>query len=157
MITVNIPGQGELRLAYMILDFNGTMAIDGQLIPGVAERLAALSEKLAIYVVTADTFGTAKASLAGVKCEIAILPATEPQDIAKRTFVQQLGANETVAIGNGRNDRLMLEIAALGIVVIQQEGAARDALLTADVVAPDIVSALDLPANPLRLTATLRV
>jgi soluble P-type ATPase len=157
MITFNIPGQGELQLAHLVLDYNGTLAIDGRLIPGVAERLAALGEQMAIYVVTADTFGTVKATLSGTNCEIAVLPATEPQDEAKRAFVRNLGEAQTAAIGNGRNDRLMLETAALGMAVIQQEGTAKDALFAADVVATDILSALDLLANPLRLAATLRI
>ena len=50
----------------------------------------------------------------------------------------------------------MLEGAALGIAVIQAEGAAGETLMAADVVAPGILEALDLLANPLRLVATLR-
>ena len=50
----------------------------------------------------------------------------------------------------------MLAEAALGIAVVGPEGAAAATLAAADVVAPGIFSALDLLANPLRLTATLR-
>jgi soluble P-type ATPase len=62
----------------------------------------------------------------------------------------------TVCIGNGRNDRLMLEEAGLGIAVVQREGAAVPTVLAADVLAPDILAALDLLTHPLRLLATLR-
>jgi soluble P-type ATPase len=157
MINVSIPGRGELQLDHLVLDYNGTLAIDGELIPGVADRLISLGEHLKIYVVTADTFGTVKATLAELNCEIAILPTTQPQDEAKGMFVEKLNKVRTAAIGNGRNDRLMVETAALGIVVIQREGAARDAILAADIVTTDILSALDLLANPLRLAATLRI
>ena len=61
-----------------------------------------------------------------------------------------------MAVGNGRNDRLMLKEAALGIAVLQAEGAAAEALLAADVVAPDILAALDLLLAPEGLIATLR-
>jgi soluble P-type ATPase len=61
-----------------------------------------------------------------------------------------------VALGNGRNDRLMLKEAALGIALLQAEGAAVEALLAADVVAPDILVALDLLLAPDGLIATLR-
>jgi len=37
----------------------------------------------------------------------------------------------TVAIGNGRNDRLMLAAAALGFAFILKEGASSDALRSA--------------------------
>ncbi len=50
----------------------------------------------------------------------------------------------------------MLEKAKLGILVIQEEGAAPSTLLAADVVCTDIMSALNLLLHPLRLTATLR-
>jgi soluble P-type ATPase len=50
----------------------------------------------------------------------------------------------------------MLDAAALGIAVIQEEGLAVEAAAGADVLCPDIVSALNLIARPLRLTATLR-
>ncbi|NML47193.1 hypothetical protein HHL11_25830 [Ramlibacter sp. G-1-2-2] len=46
--------------------------------------------------------------------------------------------------------------AALSIAVIQGEGAAVEALQAAQVVAPDILAALDLLLHPLRLKATLR-
>ena len=51
----------------------------------------------------------------------------------------------------------MLEAAALGIAVVQRECASADALKAADVIAPDIVAALELLTHPLRLAATLRV
>jgi soluble P-type ATPase len=61
-----------------------------------------------------------------------------------------------VAIGNGRNDRRMLEAAALGIALIQREGAAVAALTSADVAATGILDALELLQMPKRLVATLR-
>jgi soluble P-type ATPase len=74
----------------------------------------------------------------------------------KRQYIRQLGRETTVCVGNGRNDRLMLEEAGLSIAVVQAEGAAIQAVLAATVLSPDILAALDLLTHPLRLVATLR-
>jgi len=115
----------------------------------------ALAKRLHIHVLTADTFGRVRQELAGLPCELAILPAGR-QDLAKRDIVRRLGPEQVIGIGNGRNDRLMLQEAALGVAVLQQEGAAAETLQAADIVITDINAALDLLAHPLRLTATLR-
>jgi len=139
-----------------VLDFNGTLAADGMLLPGVKDQLERLSGVLRLHVLTADTFGSARSALAAVPCEVSILEQ-ERQDVAKRAYVERLGASEVVCIGNGRNDRLMLWSAALGIAVIGKEGAAAAAVTAADVVTAGIVDALDLLQHPRRLLASLRV
>jgi soluble P-type ATPase len=155
MIKVDIPGFGTLQLTELVLDFNGTLAYDGKLIAGVTERLEKLSQDLHIHVVTADTFGSAGNAVADLKCMLAIL-GTFDQPIAKLDYIKRLGCEHTVCIGNGRNDRLMLEAASLGIAVMQPEGVAIEALLAAKVAVPDIRAALDLLLHPQRLAATLR-
>jgi soluble P-type ATPase len=155
MIEIDIPDFGELRLAHLVLDYNGTLAVDGRLLFGVRERLERLASQLTIHVITADTFGRAADYLAGIPCQLDILPPGR-QDEAKRDFVRELGVENCVCVGNGRNDRLMLQEAALGIAVLQDEGAAAATLMAADVVAADIQSALELLMQPLRLIATLR-
>jgi soluble P-type ATPase len=155
MIEIDIPGYKKLRLKYIVLDYNGTLGCDGEIIDGVAARLESLAKKLEIHVVTADTFGIARSKLQGLPCELSILPEKN-QDIAKRDYVKRLGSGSTACIGNGRNDRLMLKEAALGIAVILEEGAAVKAVEEADVICTSIISALELLSNPLRLVATLR-
>ena len=149
-----IPGDTTLQLRYLILDFNGTLACDGVLLEGVRPRLTTLAGHLDVHVLTGDTFGQARMALAGAPCRLTVLPA-ENQPEGKLRYIEQLGAHEAVCIGNGRNDRLALK-AALGIAVIQTEGAAVEALLAADIVLPSILPALDLLTYPLRLIATLR-
>lgn len=156
MIEIPIPGAETLRLEHLIADFNGTLAVDGLLLPGTAEALCRLSEKLAIHVVTADTFGTAREALSGIPCELVIL-AEGAQDRAKLRYAEALGIAHCVCIGNGRNDLGMLAAAELGIVVIQGEGAAVETLLAAKVAVPDIGAALGLLLYPQRLVATLRL
>ncbi len=155
MITVDIPGYRPIELAHLVMDYNGTLAVDGEIEPGVTQALATLSPQMSIHVVTADTFGLAADRLAGCPVQLSVLSPGD-QDVAKRNYVDALGAENTVAIGNGRNDRLMLQRAGLGIAVILDEGAAFETLAAADVVCRGILPALDLLTRPLRLKATLR-
>ena len=155
MLEISVPGHTPLRIEHLVLDYNGTLAVDGVLLPGVSEALWQLAEQLAIHVVTADTFGNARETLAILPCELTVLH-TEEQATAKLEYLLKLGQDRCAAIGNGRNDRLMIEHAALGIVVIQNEGAAVQTLLAAKVVVPDILAALGLLLHPMRLSATLR-
>ena len=156
MLEVVIPGVETLRLDYLVADFNGTLALDGALLPCVMEALCSLSERLEVHVVTADTFGRAREALAGVPCKLSIL-SLGGQDLAKQRYVEALGAVQCVCLGNGRNDRLMLAAAGLGIAVMQGEGAAVETLLAAKVAVPDIGVAFGLLRNPARVVATLRV
>jgi soluble P-type ATPase len=155
MLQISIPGMGDLRMEHLVLDFNGTLAVDGVLLEGVRERLSRLAQDLRIHVVTADTFGRAGQELEGLPCELAVLKS-DGQARAKAAYVRRLGASVTAGIGNGRNDRLMVEAAALGLAVVQGEGAAAATVAAADVVAPDVLAGLDLLLEPTRLVATLR-
>ena len=159
MARYEIPGQNPIEARHLVLDYNGTLAADGALLPGVAERLTALAAPpygFAVHVVTADTMGTVRRQLAGLPCAVAVIGPGQ-QDKAKLEYVRTLGASGTVAIGNGQNDRLMLAEAELGIAVIGEEGAATQAVLASRLVCRDILAALDLLRNAPRLAATLRL
>lgn len=155
MIEITIPGYGKLQFKHLVLDYNGTLAVDGELMPGVKNALKGLADELQIHILTADTFGKVRSRVEGVPCELSIL-AVDNQDKGKLDYVKGLGAGYTVCVGNGRNDRLMLKEAALGMAVILEEGVATDTLVAADIVCTSILSALELLTNPLRLIATLR-
>ena len=155
MLELQIPGFKDLCLKHLVLDYNSTLACDGRPLKGVQERLGILSENLIIHILTADTFGTVQSQVAAWHCRVEVIPRDQEAE-AKVRYIQSLGAGQTATVGNGRNDRLMLKNAALGIVVIQTEGTALDALLTADLVAPGILEALDLLLHRRRLKATLR-
>ncbi|WP_066639493.1 HAD family hydrolase [Desulfolucanica intricata] len=155
MLSIDVPGKGMLNLKYIVLDYNGTIAFDGYLIPGVKERLNQLSKFLSIYILTADTFGKAGNECKVINGELSIL--TQPIGVEeKEKFIIKLGAENVVAVGNGNNDNLMLLRAGLGIVVLGPEGASVKAIQNADVMVKDIGEALDLLLNPKRLIATLR-
>lgn len=156
MLTIEIPGRPTLMLEHVVFDFNGTLACDGILYDGVAERLVVLAEKLQLHVVTGDTFGKAAEQLAGLPCKLTVLPSSG-QSEAKLAYVESLGRDRTATIGNGFNDRLMLNSACLSIAVLQNEGLASASLMAADIVVRHIVDAIELFLNPLRLVATLRL
>jgi len=155
MLNLDIPGYPPLSLRHLVLDYHGTLAVDGRLVPGTGQLLTRLSADLDIHVVTADTFGKVRAGMADIPRTVSVLPAGN-QDQAKLDYINRLGSAQTVCMGNGRNDRLMLKAAGLGVAVILVEGAAAETLLAADVVCPTIGDALELLLQPLRLTATLR-
>jgi soluble P-type ATPase len=155
MLEVTIPGYRTLVLSFLVLDYNGTIACDGRLIPGVRERLEELSKSVSIHILTADTFGSVQKEMTGIPCKVVVI-GRENQTRAKADYVRQLGLQKTVSVGNGRNDALMLKEAVLGIAVIQEEGGAVETLLAADIATRSILDALDLLLHPLRLTATLR-
>jgi P-type E1-E2 ATPase len=156
MIQIVIPGREPLALAYLVLDVNGTLALDGQLLPGVAAQLGELRNQIAIRLLSADTYGT----LAAVAMDLQVpMQRLEPEDQAaqKAAVVETLGAGQVVAIGNGANDMGMLRRAALGMAVLGPEALARDCLMAADVIVPSITVGLDLLLYPRRLAATLRI
>ncbi len=155
MIEIDIPGRGLLQLEHLVTDVNGTLAIDGQLISGVAKQLGALRDRLTIHMLTADTHGRQaeidqQLNLTAVR----IQPGNEAGQ--KAEYVRKLGSKSVVTIGQGANDANMLKEAALGICVISQEGIAVDALSSADLLAPDINAALEMLERPLRIVASLR-
>jgi soluble P-type ATPase len=155
MISVQIPGFGTLELTYLVLDYNGTLAVDGELLAGVEQRLTSLARQLTVHVLTADTFGKAGENLAQVPCTLTVLPQAR-QDEGKRDFIRNLGSANCASVGNGRNDALMLKESALGLAVMLREGISAATLAAADIVFGDILDALDILVQPLRLTATLR-
>jgi P-type E1-E2 ATPase len=153
---LSIPGRGELELRHLALDLNGTLGLDGRLLEGVAERLTALRGRLQPLLLTADTHGGAAQVRAELGLEVVVLDPGRDEAAQKLEFVRRLGVTHVVAVGNGANDVSMLKECAVGVCVIGPEGAATEALLSADVVVADIRAALDLLLHPKRLVATLR-
>ena len=92
MIDVDIPGYGKLELNHLVLDYNGTLAVDGMLLPGVKAALNALAGSMTVHVVTADTFRARRRPVfAGVDCRLSVL-APGRQDQAQSRCGQKAGA-----------------------------------------------------------------
>jgi soluble P-type ATPase len=160
MIEINIPGKETVRLEHLVLDVNGTLALDGELLPGIMERLALLKEQIQIHLLTADTHGRQREIDLRLDLTATILPPPSPaatQRSLKADFVENLGAEHVVAVGNGSNDASMTRTAKLGIAVLGPEGLATGTLSSADIVCASTTDALDLLLHPNRLRATLRV
>jgi len=154
-LEITIPGRMTLRIKNLLLDLNGTLGLDGHLLDGVKERLFRLRDSFNIYIMTADTHGTAKT----LKKQLGVQFVPMEKDygmIQKLEFLKHIGEESTVTIGNGSNDVLMLKEAAIGICVIGREGASWEAIQNSDVIVRDINDALEMLLNPKRVIATLR-
>ena len=154
MLCIKIPGREELSLNHLILDYNGTIAEDGEIIEGIRPRLAELAKELSIYVITADTHGTAAKKCEGLPLQVLTFPTTEVGKIKAEQVSQMSGG--VVTIGNGFNDIQMSDAADLSICVMGREGCCGALISHCDVIVTSIEDALDLLLIPGRVRATLR-
>ena len=155
MISINIPGWGNVEIENIVLDLNGTIATDGKIPSEVKEKINCLSDKVKIYILTADTQGTACEESSAMGVELLKVSERDSAEVKLRV-VESLNLTRMVAIGNGNNDRLILKEAALGIAVLGDEGMSVLAIKDADIVVKNILDGLELFLKPKRLIATLR-
>ena len=154
MISINRPGQGNLEIEFILIDFEGTLASDRRVHPKAKDKINLLSKRTKIYILTKGEKEVVEETLKKVKAEIFYLTEGETSQ-RKVDLLRQLGATRTVAIGNGVDDIPMIEEAGLGICVIGKEGTSVEAMKRADVVVSDVLDALDFLLKPLRQKATL--
>ena len=155
MLEINIPGRGNLLLNHLVCDVNGTLAVDGVLIDGLTQKIALLRSFLTVHLLTADTHGGQSVIDQQLNLKaVRITPGNEANQ--KADYIRNLGAHSVVALGQGANDAEMLKTAALGICVLSPEGTAVEAMLVADLVMPDVFSALELLEKPMRIKGDLR-
>ncbi len=147
-----IPGHEPFEIETLILDLNGTIAIDGKLIDGVKERIEALRGSLQILLFSGDTQGTAADIAKELQIELRLTPDAEAKAAAARTLHPETAAT----IGNGLIDLELFRTVRLRILTIQAEGAHPQTLLASDVITNSILDALDLFLKPKRLIATIR-
>jgi len=155
MLLIQIPGRDELTIEHLVLDFNGTIAFDGQVIEGVKERLETLAKQVKIHVITADTNGSVHQECKDLPLDIHVIDKNDQLGEKKR-FIEHLQPSGTISIGNGSNDESMFEASDLAIAVLGGEGIAVSSLLKSDIVVQHIHDALDLIMKQHRLVATLR-
>ncbi|MBR3154867.1 MAG: HAD family hydrolase [Lachnospiraceae bacterium] len=154
MITIDIPGREIITIEHLVLDYNGTVAEDGQLIDGVEERMRALKELVDIHVLTADTYGTVRAQCDPIGVHVETFPRAGAAE-CKLEIVQRLGSH-VMCVGNGFNDVLMFDAADLSVAVLEKEGTYAGLIAHADIVTRSIVDAFDLLIRTDRMRATLR-
>ena len=155
MKKIEIPYYKTLILEHVVLDYNGTIAKDGVLKEEVKTLLPELCETYTVHVITADTFGSVKAQMEGFDVVVKVLQ-TDNHTAEKAAYVDVLGKESCVAMGNGNNDASMLQNSILGIAIVGDEGCATPTLLQSDISCIEIADALALLLNEKRLIATLR-
>jgi len=155
MISVSIPGWGELEIEYLVVDYNGTCAFNGKLKDGVKEMLEKVSRYIKVFIITADTYDNVDNETNVMGFNV-LKVKKEESSTEKARIVRELGPEKVVAIGNGANDAMMLREASLGIGVIGEEGCATSLMKEADFVVTDIIDALSIILHPERIVATLR-
>jgi soluble P-type ATPase len=155
IMIIEIPGGETLEIEYVVTDFNGTIAVDGVMKQSVKERLIKLSELFKIYVITSDTQGTAARELEGLPVELQIYNIVNAGE-CKRTIVDSLSCKRCCCIGNGRNDLLMFQAAALNIAVLEAEGTYAPLLKYAHLLVKSSEDAVDLLLDKKRLVSGLR-
>jgi P-type E1-E2 ATPase len=155
MLSIDIPGWKKLSLGYGVLDLNGTLSQAGEIDPGTKERVSLLSSHLTLFVLTADTRGTAESLVGTLPIRVQIIEAGRETE-EKQQVIQSLGSAHVAYVGNGANDEAALEEASVGICIAGKEGCWARSALAADILIPSIDDALDLLLFPERLVATLR-
>ncbi|WP_066498386.1 HAD family hydrolase [Abyssisolibacter fermentans] len=155
MINIDIPSYKKLDIEYIIFDYNGTLGFDGIVEEHTKSLLNKLSEKVKLYVLTADTNGNARKNLEGCNVELKIISKENGAQDKLKT-IKELGTSKCIAIGNGYNDRLMLKHAELSICISSNEGCNVQAMSNSDIVINDINRCIELFIHTNRLIATLR-
>jgi len=155
-LILEIKNFGQLEIQNLVLDMNGTIACDGKLIPGILDRINTLKHSLKIFLISADTFGTANEIANYLGISLFKLNPSQIESDQKEAFVESLNAKNTIAFGNGRNDIKMLKKARIGIGIIGSEGMAAEVLANATIIVSSPLDAFDLLLYPKRLLATLR-
>ncbi|MCX7857962.1 MAG: HAD family hydrolase [Deltaproteobacteria bacterium] len=155
MISVSIPGWGDIEIEYLLVDYNGTIALDGKIKSGVKELLEKISRYIRVFIVTADTYDSVDSDVDVMGFNVLKVKKDNSAE-EKAKIVKELGPEKVLAIGNGANDALMLKEAALGIGVIGEEGCSNILLKEADIVVKDITEALNIVLHPERIIATLQ-
>ena len=152
---IEIPGYKTLDLKYLLLDYNGTIAVDGRLSDSVKELIQEVSKELEIFVLTADTHGTAAAECKGLPVTLKTFPSDDAM-ISKLEIIDSLDRTLCCAIGNGRNDTLMCSAATLSICIMGEEGCYSHLINETHITVKSIENAFELLLKPKRLIATLR-
>jgi len=157
MRKINIPNYGIITIENILFDINGTLQFQGEISQVIINKIKKLKEIYKVYLISADTRGNLKDIVEMLDVEyIKIKSQGSTESEAKEKELLRLGKENTIAIGNGNNDALMLKNAVLGIVIIGNEGASTKSIINSDVAFPDPLSALNFLLDEKIMIATLR-
>ncbi len=155
MLKYEVPGRNDIEIENIVLDYNGTIAVDGKILEGVKELLLEVEKHVNLYILTADTYGTVAKECSDINGEVLTFPKENAGE-SKKHIVKKLGGEKTLCVGNGFNDIPMFKEAILSIAVIEGEGASGKLLTYSDIVVRTIIEALEIILNENKIKATLR-
>ncbi len=154
-MVINVPETGKYEIENIVFDYNGTIAINGEIISGILEKIVKLTEVFNVAIITADTFNTVRKAFKNTNVNIHIID-NENGMIQKKEFIKNIGSNKTIALGNGRNDELMLKESIISVAILNDEGVSLKALNSADFLLKDINHFFEMIEEPKKLIAILR-
>ncbi|MDW5300641.1 MAG: HAD hydrolase family protein [Sedimentibacter sp.] len=155
MININVPGKCTYSFENVVFDFNGTIAVNGKISSSTRDKIALLCDMANVYVLTADTYGSAAKECEGLNLKLKTFPKDNAADF-KAKIVDELGRDKTICFGNGYNDIKMFEIASLSVAVLEKEGMCTALLKESDILVKSIEDGINLLLNTSALIATLR-
>ena len=154
MIRIDIPGHDVLEIEHILLDYNGTIAFDGILVPGAAELISELAGCAHVAVLTADTYGSVNNQCDPLGVEVVTFPRAGAAQFKQR-YAQEL-VGQVACLGNGFNDVGMFDHSDLRIAIMDGEGAYAGLIAHADILVRSAVEGLSLLTHLDRVRATLR-
>lgn len=157
MKEIDIPNYGKIIVKNVIFDLNGTLQFKGKISEAVVNKFEQIKEIYNVYLVSADNRGNLKELAKKLNVSyIKINPKEITEAEAKNNELIKLNKDNTIVVGNGNNDALMLKNAVIGITVLGNEGATVKSILNSDVVVPNTISALDFLLDEKIMIGTLR-
>src|SRR5712691_12467800 len=90
MIRIDIPQRGTIELEHAVFDVNGTLAVDGIPVHGVADRLQALADLVSLHALTAGTHGNIAELEHALGLPLRIIKSGEE----KAEYVRQLSVSQ---------------------------------------------------------------
>jgi len=116
MLELDIPGWRTLRLDHLVLDLNGTVTLDAEILKGVQERLASLSNVLQLELLSADTLGrldviAARLGVRGHRLERG-QPEARQKSLAVDVVAPSIQVAGRTATAIERSNKLALRVAA---------------------------------------------
>lgn len=157
MRIIEIPNYGEIRIKNIIFDINGTIQFKGKLSEELEDKFKRLLQEYNVYLVSADTRGNLKYLANKLNVNYVKINSRDgPEAQAKNKELEKLGPNETIAVGNGNNDNLMLKNVLIGIGIIGSEGATMKSLLNSDVIFTNPLDVIDFLMDEKAIIGTLR-
>lgn len=158
MKEIDIPNYGKLIIKNVVFDLNGTLQFKGKISEAVVNKIEQLKEFYDIYILSADIRGNLKELAKKLNVSyIKINPKEITESEAKNNELIKLNKDNTIVVGNGNNDALMLKNAVISITVLGEEGATVKSILNSDVVVPNPISALDFLLDEKIMSGTLRM